>query len=201
MGRLTVDMFVTLDGVIQAPGGPDEDKTLGFRHSGWQAPFQDPEAFAAIERNILAMDALVLGRKTYDIFANYWPKAPKDMPIAKKLNAVPKYVGSRTLKKVAWQNAHLMADVVKAIPKIKREHAEVHTIGSSDLIQTLLKHDLADRLNLWVYPLILGEGKRLFGPGAVPTALRLVESKTFPSGAVHLVYDRAGKPQYGDMTK
>ncbi len=201
MGRLTVDMFVTLDGVIQAPGGPREDTEGGFKHGGWQAPLLDDKAGRAMGRGIDAMDALVLGRKTYDVFADYWPKASKDMPIAKKLNAMPKYVASRTLKTVGWNNSQLIKrDLVKAIRQIKKEHDDVHTIGSADLVQSLLKAGLVDRLNLWVHPIILGSGKRLFGTGTIPLGLRLVESKTYATGVVHVVYDADGKPEYGDMT-
>lgn len=201
MGRLKVDMFVTLDGVVQGPGAPKEDTEGGFQHGGWQAPFLDEKAGQFITRDIENIDALVLGRKTYDIFANYWPTAPKDLAIAKKLNAVPKYVASRTRKTVAWQNSSLIeGDVAKAIPKIKQKHGEVHVIGSSDLVQTLLKNDLVDRFNIWVYPVILGIGKRLFGSGTVPAGLGLVESRAFPGGGVLLIYDKVGKPQYGDLS-
>jgi len=201
MGRLTVDMFLTLDGVVQAPGAPEEDPADGFRHGGWQAPFMDEESGEAITHHIAKMDALLLGRKTYDIFAAYWPKQSNDMAIAKKLNAAPKYVASRTLKTLAWQNSRLIdGDLAAAVTALKKKHGEVRTIGSAGLVQSLLQHDLVDRFNLWVYPLVLGEGKRLFGTGTVPTGLRLVESKSYPGGGVHLVYDKAGKPRYGDMT-
>jgi dihydrofolate reductase len=200
MGKLVVDMFSTLDGVVQAPGAPDEDREEGFKHGGWQGPFLDEESGQKMAKNFPKFDALLLGRKTYDIFAAYWPKQPKG-PFSDQLNTVTKYVASRKLKKVAWKNSKLIeGDVVKAVPKIKQKHKEVRVIGSADLLQTLIKHDLVDRYNLWLYPIVLGQGKRLFGEGAVPARMRLVESKTFPSGAVHLVYERAGKPTYVDLT-
>lgn len=199
MGRLVVDMFTTLDGVVQSPGAPTEDKEGGFRHGGWQGAFLDEESGKELAKRFPKFDALLLGRKTYDIFAGYWPKQPKN-DFSEHLNTVTKYVASRTLKKVDWQNSNLIeGDAVQAIPKIKQNHKEVRVIGSGDLVQTLLEHDLVDRFNLWLYPVVLGSGKRLFGKGAVPARLELVESKSFPSGAVLLVYERTGKPAYVDM--
>lgn len=200
MGRLVVDMFTTLDGVVQAPGAPTEDMEGGFEHGGWQGPFLDEESGKELAKRFPRFDALLLGRKTYEIFAGYWPKQPKDT-FSDQLNTVTKYVASRTLEKVGWQNSQLIeGDIARAVPKIKQDHKEVRVIGSGDLVQTLLLHDLVDRFNLWLYPVVLGSGKRLFGRGAVPARLRLVESKSFPSGAVLLVYERAGKPTYVDMT-
>lgn len=200
MAELFVDMFTSLDGVIQGPGSPTENTEGGFKQGGWQAPYLDEESGELMTRNIERTDALLLGRKTYEIFAAYWPNAAKDR-ISTKLNAVPKYVASRTLKQVDWHNASLIeGDVAKEVPKITQKHGEVHVIGSADLLQTLLKHDLVDHFNLWVYPVILGEGKRLFTPGAMPSALELVRSATFSKGAVLLEYKRVGRPTYGDMT-
>lgn len=200
MGELIVNMFVTLDGVIQGPGAPREDTESGFKHGGWQGPYSDEESGELITKNVDRIDALVLGRKTYDILAGYWPKAPAG-PISTKLNSVPKSVASRTLKKVDWQNSFLIkGDVANEIPKIKQMYREVHVIGSANLAQTLLKHDLVDRYNLWVYPVILGSGKKLFADGAAPTALELVKYATFRKGAVMLQYKRVGKPTYVDMS-
>lgn len=199
MGELVVNMFVTLDGVIQSPGAPKEDTGGGFTHGGWQGPYLDEESGELITKDIEHIDALVLGRKTYDIFAAFWPKAPRDA-ISTKLNSVPKYVASRTLKKVDWQNSSLIrGDVATEIPRIKQKHREVHMIGSANLVQTLLKQDLVDRYTLWVYPVILGSGKKLFADGAAPTALELVKSATFSKGAVMLQYKRVGKPTYVDI--
>lgn len=199
MGELTVDMFVTLDGVVQGPGAPDEDAEDEFRHGGWQGPYMDDESGARITENIERMDALLLGRKTYDIFSGYWPNQPKG-PISTKLNEAPKYVASRTLKTVDWQNSSLIkGDVAATVPKMKNEHDEIHTLGSANLVQTLLQYDLVDRFYLWIYPVVLGEGKRLFAEGAVPSALKLEQTAGFPKGAVMAEYRRVGKPTYVDM--
>lgn len=199
MGKLVVDMFTTLDGVVQAPGGPSEDTAGGFKHGGWQGPFVDDESGAEMVKRFPKFDALLLGRKTYDIFAGYWPKQPKNA-FSEQLNTVTKYVASRKLKKVAWKNSKLIeGDVAQAIPKMKKKHQEVRVIGSANLVQTLLKHDLVDKFNLWLYPVVLGSGKRLFAEGTVPARFKLVDSKSFPGGAVLLVYERNGKPTYVDM--
>jgi dihydrofolate reductase len=198
MGRLTVSEFVTLDGVLQAPGAPEEDAEGGFRHGGWQAPLIDAESGNVITRHIQQMDALLLGRKTYDIFAAYWPN--QRGAIADKLNGVPKFVASRSRRKLEWQRSTLLhGDVPERVARVKREHGEVHVIGSGELVQALLRHELVDRFDLWVYPLLLGTGKRLFADGTVPTGLRLAGSRAYPKGAIHLEYERAGKPTYGDM--
>ena len=185
---------------MQAPGGPEEDTEGGFKHGGWQMPLLDEESLSLITRDIGWMDALLLGRKTYDIFAAYWPKAATGK-IADKLNNAPKYVASRSRRKLEWNNSTLIqGDLSKEVARIKQEHGEVHVIGSGNLVQTLLRHDLVDRFNLWVYPLLLGTGKRLFGEGTVPAGLRLTSSQAFPKGAIHLAYDRAGKPKHGDLS-
>lgn len=197
MGKLIVDQFMTLDGVVQAPGGPDEDRSGGFAHGGWQMPLVDEEALKVIVEEIERNEALLLGRRTYEIFAGYWPKAPAEDPIAKKLNSMPKYVASRTLRRVDWAHSSLLgADLRAEVERIKARHGETHVIGSGDLVQTLLRERLVDRLNLWVYPLTLGSGKRLFADGTVPTALKLVRSHAFGNGAVLLAYEPAGLPTY-----
>jgi dihydrofolate reductase len=202
MGQLVVDMFVTLDGVLQGPGEPDEDRDNGFDHGGWQAPYLDDESGAVIGEHIAAMDALLLGRKTYDIFAGYWPKAPDEIPVAPLLNNAPKYVASRTLGQadMDWANSTVLeGDLADAVNRIKGVHDEIHVIGSGDLVQSLLRDELVDRINLWLYPVVLGTGKRLFPEGAAPAAFRLAGSTTFPSGGVLLVYESAGKPAYGNL--
>ncbi|MEV6514401.1 dihydrofolate reductase family protein [Micromonospora chalcea] len=200
MGKLIVTEFLTLDGVAQAPGEPDEDRDGGFSHGGWQMPLLDDESGAVMFQQASSMDALLLGRKTYDIFAGYWPKAPEEIPFTGLLNGVPKYVASRTLAEpLAWANSRLVnGDLAERVTEIKARHDEVHVIGSLDLAQSLLRHGLVDRLNLWVYPVLLGTGKRLFGEGTVPTALRLTESVTHAHGTLHLTYEPAGAPAYGD---
>ncbi|WP_409300531.1 dihydrofolate reductase family protein [Peribacillus sp. SCS-155] len=200
MGKLVVHMFLTLDGVIQAPGGHDEDCEGGFGYGGWQAPYIDAESGQLLAADYARLDALLLGRKTYEIFAPYWQQAPASNPFTKLLNEKPKYVASRTLTSVDWNNSKLLdADVTTSVPLLKERYAEVHVAGSSDLIQTLLHHELIDRMNIWQFPVLLGKGKRLFDSGTIPTALQLLESRTFPSGSVLLRYEAAGKPTFRHM--
>jgi dihydrofolate reductase len=201
MGKLIVTEFMTLDGVAQAPGGPDEDRDGGFVHGGWQAPLGDEDAGGVVFEQARSMGALLLGRRTYEIFADYWPKASEESPFTGLLNGIPKFVASRTLAgQLAWQGSTLIAgDLVESITALKARHDEVHVIGSLDLVQSLLHFDLIDRLNLWVYPVLLGSGKRLFADGTVPTTLRLTESVTYPSGTLHLTYDTIGTPTYGTI--
>jgi dihydrofolate reductase len=201
MGRLIVTEFVTLDGVAQAPGGPDEDHEGDFAHGGWQAPLIDDASGAVMFEQAHQMDALLLGRKTYDIFAGYWPEAPEEIPFTGLLNSVPKYVASRTLSDpLSWSGSTvLQGDVADAVAAVKERHGQVHVIGSLDLLQTLFRADLVDQLNLWLYPLILGSGKRVVEPGALPTALTLERSTTYPGGTIELVYTTSGRPTYGDM--
>jgi dihydrofolate reductase len=200
MGELIVNMFTSLDGVLQGPGGPDEDREGGFEYGGWQAPYVDEESGKVIGDQIAGLEALLLGRKTYEIFAAYWPQQPAENPIAARLNGAPKYVASRTLDTAGWTNSELLqGDVAEAVARVKARFGRVDVIGSGNLVQTLLSNDLVDRLNLWVFPVLLGSGKRLFAEGTVPTALRLVESVTFPRGAVQLTYERAGQPTFGSM--
>jgi dihydrofolate reductase len=200
MGELVVNMFTSLDGVLQGPGAPDEDREGGFEYGGWQAPYSDEESGKVITEHTARLEALLLGRKTYELFAAYWPQAAGEDPIAARLNSAPKYVASRTLDTVEWNNSKLIeGDVADAVARLKRDHGQIDVIGSGNLVQTLLRHDLVDRLNVWIYPVLLGSGKRLFADGTVPTALRLVESATFPKGAVLLAYQRTGKPTYGSM--
>jgi dihydrofolate reductase len=201
MGKLIATEFVTLDGVAQAPGAPDEDRDGGFAHGGWQAPVADQESGQVIFEQARTMDALLLGRRTYEIFADYWPRAPEEIPFTSLLNGVPKYVASRTLAgSLAWQESTLLGgDLAESITALKERHDEVHLIGSLDFLQSLLRLGLVDRMNLWLYPLLLGSGKRVFADGTVPTALRLTESVTYPSGTLHLAYEAAGVPTYGNL--
>jgi dihydrofolate reductase len=200
MGRLTVQMFVTLDGVVQAPGGPEEDREGGFPYGGWQFPFLDEGSLGKIGKNLQSMDALLIGRKTYDIFAGYWPKAPAENPFAHKMNEVPKYVASRTLGQVGWQNTLLIeGDLTEAVNRIKVDHGEVYVIGSPNLVQSLMHGGLVNRFVLVIYPVVLGCGKRLFTEGAIPTRLKLVESRAGESGSVLMTYETDGKPTYGTM--
>jgi dihydrofolate reductase len=200
MGKLVVTEFVTLDGVAQSPGAPDEDPDGGFTHGGWQAPSMGEEGDSVFEQ-ARTMDALLLGRKTYEIFANYWPTAPDEIPFTRLLNDVPKYVASRTLADpLAWQGSTVIREpIAEGVTSIKQQHDEVHVIGSLDLVQSLLRFGLVDQLELWMYPLVLGSGKQVFGDGTVPTALRLSESVTHPNGVLQLTYEPAGTPTYGTV--
>jgi dihydrofolate reductase len=201
MGKLVVTEFATLDGVAQAPGGPDEDPDGGFTHGGWQAPLLDEESGRILFEQARSMDALLLGRRTYEIFANYWPKAPEEIPFTGLLNAVPKYVASRTLADpLEWRGSTVVGEsIAEGVTSLKARHDELHVIGSLDLVQSLLRFGLVDRLNLWLYPVLLGSGKQVFGDGTVPTALRLIESVTYPNGTLQLTYDTAGTPTYGTI--
>lgn len=198
MGRLVVNMFVTLDGVIQAPGAQDEDGEDGFRFGGWQAPVSDEEARADITENLLKGDALLLGRKTYDIFSGYWPSASG--AIADAFNRVPKYVASRSLAAPSWRGTTVLrGDLPKAVTQLKGRHEEIHTWGSSQLLPVLLGHGLVDVLDLYLYPVVLGAGKRLFAEGVLPTTFRLTDSKRYGTGAVHLRYEPTGTPEFASM--
>jgi dihydrofolate reductase len=201
MGKVTVTEFVTLDGVAQAPGGPDEDRDGGFTLGGWHGPFMDVEAGRFLFEHARSMDALLLGRLTYEMFAEFWPAAPPEIPFAGLINGVPKYVVSRTLAEpLAWQGSTLVApSLVEGITLLKERHDEVHVIGSLNLVQSLLRLGLVDRLHLWLHPLTLGRGKRLFADGTVPTALRLTESVTYSNGMLMLAYETAGAPTHGNL--
>lgn len=202
MGILAVDLFVTLDGVYQAPGGPEEDPEGGFEYGGWQAPYLDDESGAVIGAGIDRLDALLLGRRTYDIFADYWPKH-LDTQVGAKFAAVPKFVASRSLTDPSWSGTTVVTDVAAEVPAIKDRFDEIHVIGSGTLARSLLAADLVDRLNLYLYPIAFGTGKRLFDTGAVPAAFALAQQPiAFPKGAIALVYERAGVPVTGiEMTE
>lgn len=201
MGTLIVTEFLTLDGVAQAPGGPDEDPDGGFTHGGWQAALLDPQSGRVVFEQARSMGALLLGRTTYEVFAGYWPDAPQDNPFAGLLNSVPKYVATRTLADpLKWAASTVLGtDLAAGVASLKARHGEVHVIGSLNLVQSLLRLGLVDRLNLWLFPLLLGSGKRLFADGTVPTALRLTDSVTYPNGTLHLEYQTAGSPTYGNL--
>jgi dihydrofolate reductase len=199
MRKLVVGTFLTLDGVMQAPGGPEEDRSGNFEHGGWMVPFVDDMIMRVMTDWVRKADGLVLGRRTYEIFAGSWPYASADDPIAAKLNSVRKYVASRTLNRVDWQNSSLLTgDIAEAVRKLKGESGgELQVHGSGELIQTLLRHDLIDEFRIWFFPVLLGTGKRLFGEGTVPAGLKLVETQTSSTGAVLQVHQAAGKPSYG----
>ncbi len=202
MRRLVVGTFLTLDGVMQAPGGPDEDREGGFRHGGWLVPYFDDEFGAIMTEWAKRAGAFLLGRKTYEIFAGSWPNAtdPAD-EIANALNNRPKFVASRTLKALSWNNSHLLeGDVASEVRRLKAgDGDEIQVHGSGELLQTLLKNDLVDSLRIWHFPVVLGTGKRLFGTGAIPMSFRHVEARQTPMGALLNVYERVGPPAYGEV--
>lgn len=200
MRKLVVGTFLSVDGVMQGPGAPDEDTEGGFELGGWQVPLFDDEVGAAVGGWMEQMDALLLGRKTYEIFAGFWPTS--DDPFAERLNTVQKYVASRTLQSAEWQNTTLLSgDAADAVRELKAgDGGEIHVTGSGDLIQTLIAHDLVDEFRLIIHPVLLGSGKRLFGDGTVPTGLELTESRTTSTGSVIQVYRRTGKPEFGSFT-
>ncbi|GAA5036706.1 dihydrofolate reductase family protein [Microbacterium fluvii] len=203
-GRIVIDIFTTLDGVAQAPGGPEEDPSDGFPFGGWQAPFADHSGGEQIIAGIQAMDALLLGRRTYDIFAAYWPgqlDQEHDNVIAAVFDRIPKYVASRGTPTLDWVGStQLGPDLETEIGMLRDRHENVHVIGSIDFAHSLLDAGLFDELNLWVYPVVLGRGKRVFPEGSAPQTLRLVESAfTSETGAVRLRYAPAGPVRTGDM--
>jgi dihydrofolate reductase len=197
MRRLVVSEFLSLDGVMQAPGGPDEDTDGGFAYGGWQMPYFDDVAGAAVDEGMARSDALLLGRKTYEIFAAYWPTAPNDDPLAAKINSMAKYVVSTTLDKVDWQNSTLIkGDIAEEIAKLKQQPgADIQVIGSGELAQTLIRRGLVDEYALMINPIVLGSGKRLFGQTDQPTRLTLEDSKTTRTGVLILTYRPADKPE------
>lgn len=202
MRKVVAGTFVTLDGVMQAPGGPDEDREGGFRHGGWLVPYFDDRFLGIMTAWTTRAGAFLLGRKTYEIFAASWPRStdPAD-EIASALNTRPKYVASRTLDTLAWNNSHLLAgDVAEAVARLKKEEGgEIQVHGSGELLQTLLACGLVDTLRIWQFPVVLGTGKRLFGEGTTPQAFRLVETDRTETGAVLHVYERAGGLRYGEV--
>ena len=202
MRKLVVGTFLTLDGVMQAPGGVDEDKSGGFEYGGWMVPFFDDTGGRIMVEWIQRAGAFLLGRGTYEIFAAYWPQAPAHDPIAKMLNNSPKYVASRTLKQLEWKHSKLIeGDVAGAVKKLKAEAGgELQVHGSPGLIQTLLRNNLIDEFRIWSFPVVLGKGKRLFADGTIPAAFKLAETQTSTTGAVLHVYQTAGKPEFATFS-
>jgi len=198
--RLTIQTFLTLDGVMQAPGGPEEDTDGGFVHGGWSFPYGDEDSGKAIVGWFEQADAFLLGRRTYEIFAGFWPQVTdEDDPVASRLNALPKYVASTTLESVSWDGAQLLGpDVVGEIKKLKAQPGgELQVHGSGGLAQTLIEEDLIDEYRLFLSPVHLGSGKRLFADGLRPAALELTGVRTTRAGAVIATYEPAGAVRYG----
>jgi dihydrofolate reductase len=207
--ELTVQTFLTLDGVLQAPGGPDEDPSDGFAHGGWQTAFEDPAVGDFVTALNAHASAFLLGRRTFEIFRSHWPDQtdPAD-PIATAINSLPKHVASRTLGEAGatWRGAHadtaslLGGDVVEAVRALKDGPGdELQVWGSGDLLQTLLRHGLVDRFRLMTFPVVLGSGRRLFEHGVAPVTMRPVELRTTDAGVVLATYEPAGPVEHGDV--
>jgi dihydrofolate reductase len=207
--QLTVQTFLTLDGVMQAPGGPDEDPSDGFPHGGWQAPFDDPAAGEFVTELNSHASAFLLGRRTFDIFRGYWPdQTEPDNAIATAINSLPKYVVSDSLDEadVTWRGEHpdtahlVTGDVVAGVQALKDEPGdELQVWGSGQLLQTLLRHQLVDRFRLLTYPLVLGAGRRLFNDGILPATMRPVDLTVTDAGVVIGTYEPAGPVRVGEM--
>lgn len=203
-GRIVIDLFTTLDGVAQAPGGSDEDTSDGFPYGGWQAGYPSEAVMRSVTEGMDTLDALLLGRRTYDIFAGYWPQhttGPEGF-IGQLFDRVPKYVASRDAGiRLDWQGSTRVGeDLVAEIAAMRERHQDVHVIGSVDLVQTLLSQQLFDELRLWVYPIVLGRGKKVFPEGATPHNLRLLSAEAGDGGTLLLRYAPApGEVQTGTM--
>ncbi len=195
MRKIIVLSFITLDGVMQAPGGPEEDISGGFSYGGWVAPYFDEAAGRVMEKQMKPAD-LLLGRKTYEIFAGYWPEHAAEWP---GINDVTKYVMSGTLKKTDWENSVIINSLVDIQKLRNSEGTDIQVHGSGELIQLLLKHDLVDELWLKIFPLTLGKGKKLFGNGTVPAAFALTENLVTPKGVIIANYIRAGQVTTGTV--
>jgi len=202
MRKIVVLSMITLDGVMQAPGGPKEDKSGGFKHGGWVAPYSDEEYSKVVQEELKPADYL-LGRKTFEIWADYWPKHGDFWPA---INEGIKYVFSKKMKKsdpliTGWKNSALISKVAD-IKKLKASDGpDLHVWGSSELVPLLLKNDLVDLLRLKIHPLTLGKGKKLFGKGTIPTSFKLTENTITPGGVIIAVYERVGKVETGEITK
>jgi dihydrofolate reductase len=193
MRRLVVSEFMTVDGVVQAPGGPEEDTEGGFRHGGWQGPYFDDEVGKAVDEGISRTGGFLLGRKTYEIFAGYWPNATEDQEFAPVMNDMPKYVASTTLSPpLEWQNSTLLeGDLEQAVRRLKEEDGkDLRVLGSGRLAGWLGEHGLVDEYHLMIHPVVLGSGKRLFQDGGPRIPMRLVDSKTTPNGNLILTFER-----------
>jgi dihydrofolate reductase len=201
MGLIDIEMFATLDLVGQAPGGPEEDPEGGFPFGGWQAPLIDEVTGAQVAAAYEGTDALLLGRRTYDIFAAYWPN--QDDEFGTLFNSIPKYVASRGTPDLSWAGStQLGPDLASAVRELRDRHQHVKVVGSLNLVQTLLREKLFDRLDLWLHPIVLGVGKKVFDGGAVPTNITLLEPPLASAkGTVYLRYGLAeGTPETGDMS-
>ena len=198
MRKILVLEFITMDGVIQAPGASKEDEAEGFKYGGWMGPFfgQDEVAGQEMVKQMKATAGLLLGRKTYDIFAGYWPKNTESWP---QVNKITKYVVSKTLKNPTWENTVVLKDI-EALKKLKNSDGpDLQVYGSANLVQSLMEHDLVDEFWLKIFPLTLGTGKRLFEKGTIPASFKLFDSKISPHGIIFAYYKRAGDVKTSEM--
>lgn len=196
MRKIIVAEFITLDGVMQAPGGPEEDPSNNFKYGGWTAPYFDDMSGKEMGKQMAETHGLLLGRKTYDIFAGYWPEHTETWP---QINQVPKYVVSTTLKDPKWENTVVLKDIDE-LKKIKASDGpDLQVYGSGNLVQTLMQHDLVDEFWLKIFPITLGSGKKLFDTGTIPAAFTLFESKIIPSGVIFAYFKRAGEVKTGSI--
>lgn len=196
MRKVIVVEFITIDGVMQAPGGSKEDTAEGFKYGGWMGPYFDEVAGKEMEIQMKETSALLLGRKTYDIFSGYWPTHTEAWP---QVNKITKYVVSKTLKNPTWENTVVIQDI-KELKELKNSNgSDLQVYGSSKLVQTLLEHDLVDEFWLKIFPITLGTGKRLFEKGTIPAAFKLFKSKVTPSGVIFAYYKRAGEVKTSEI--
>ncbi len=200
MRKIIISTFVTIDGIMQAPGGPEEDPTGNFKFGGWSFNYWDELMGQVMSESMEKPFDLLLGRKTYEIFAAHWPFMKND-PVAEKFNNIKKYVVSKTLVKVEWENSYLLKNnVVKEIEKLKAENGpELQVHGSSNLLQTLIKHNLIDEYRLWIFPVTLGNGKRLFGDGTIPSGFKLIDNKASSTGVIISTYVPGGELKTGSF--
>lgn len=198
MRKIIVLEFITLDGVMQSPGGPEEDTSGGFKFGGWTVPYFDDFSGKVMSEQMSHPFELLLGRITFEIFAAYWPQHESEWP---GINDVKKYVVSNTLENHSWKNSiFLKGDVVQELKRLKQEDGpDLYVYGSGKLVQTLLENDLADELWLKIFPITLGQGKRLFAEGTIPAAFKLTNSKVSPSGVIFANYERAGEIKTGSF--
>ena len=198
MRKIIILEFITLDGVMQAPGGPEEDPSGGFEYGGWTAPYFDDFLGKVMTGQMSKPFSLLLGRRTFEIFASFWPHHEDEWP---GINEATKYVASTTLTRHEWNNSvFLKCNIVDEIKKLKQQNGpDIQVYGSSNLIQTLMKHDLADEFWLKIFPIVLGKGKRLFADGTIPAALTLLDSETSPKGVIVASYKRAGDVKTGSL--
>jgi len=196
MRKIVVLEFITLDGVIQAPGGSKEDTAEGFKFGGWTASFFDEMSGKEMDKQMKGKYDLLLGRKTYDIFAGYWPTHTEFWP---QVNKITKFAVSKNLKKTKWENTVIVKDI-KELKELKRSNGPyLQVYGSGNLVQTLMEHDLVDEFWLKIFPITIGTGKKLFEKGTIPAAFKLIENKITPSGVIFASYKRAGKVKTGEV--